>query len=244
MSGGGSAAPSLAAREILSQNEQECPSPHGGRLALNEWIKELFENADLLRMGHCQRLEDLNLGLGWIYYGLARVLRPSKVVVIGSFRGFVPLMFGKALTDNSEGGEVCFIDPSLVDDFWTSPGAVDKYFADAGVTNIRHVPMTTQEFVESDDYRALGQVGIVFIDGYHSEEQARFDYEAFQNKLSPEGITLFHDSIRIRTSRMYGPDRLYEHRVKRFIDKLRENPRLQIFDLPFGGGVTLVRKVE
>ena len=182
----------LPREEILSQNG----------LALKDWIRELFENEDLLRMGHCQRLEDLNLGLGWLYYALGRILRPSKIVVIGSYRGFVPLMFGRALADNSEGGEVCFIDPSFVDDFWKSSAAVDKFFADAGITNIRHVLMTTQEFVESEEYRTLGKVGIVFIDGYHSEEQARFDYEAFQDKLSPEGITLFHDSVRVRTSKI------------------------------------------
>jgi len=54
----------------------------------------------------------------------------------------------------------------------------------------------------------------------------------------------FHDSIRVRISRMYGPDRLYEHRVKCFVDKLKDNSSLHVFDLPFGDGVTFVRKVR
>jgi predicted O-methyltransferase YrrM len=211
---------------------------------MREWIDKLFECPDLSRMGHHQRTEDANLGLGWLYYGLARIVRPTRVVVIGSYRGFVPLILGKALTDNSERGEVWFIDPSLVDDFWRDRSAVQEYFAGLGVSNIRHFLMTTQQFVASEGYRSLGEVGIVFIDGYHSEEQARFDYQAFQDNLSAGGITLFHDSVRIRTSQMYGPGRFYEHRVKCFIDELKKDPHLQVFDLPFGDGVTLVRKLE
>jgi predicted O-methyltransferase YrrM len=209
---------------------------------MKEWIHALFENRDLLRMGHHQREEDANLGLGWLYYALARILRPTTVVVIGSFRGFVPLIFSKALADNSEGGQVLFIDPSLVDDFWKNPPAVEQFFRGFGADNIEHFLMTTQQFVMSEKYRSLGEVGIVFIDGYHSEDQARFDYEAFQDHLSAEGIILFHDSVRIRTSRMYGPDRLYEHRVKCFVDTLKQDSSLQILQLPFGDGITLVRK--
>jgi predicted O-methyltransferase YrrM len=209
---------------------------------MDAWIHALFENKDLLRMGHCQRAEDANLGLGWLYYALARILRPAKVVVIGSFRGFVPLVFSKALTDNSEGGQVSFIDPSLVDDFWKDPSAVRTFFEGFRARNIEHFLMTTQQFALSEAYRSLGEVGIVFIDGYHSEEQARFDYQAFQGRLSPEGIFLFHDSVRVRTSQMYGPDRIYEHRVKHFVDTLRQDPGLQVFDLPFGDGITLVRR--
>jgi predicted O-methyltransferase YrrM len=211
---------------------------------MREWIQTLFETKNLLQMGHHQRAEDANLGLGWLYYSLARILRPSRVVVIGSFRGFVPLVFSKALADNSEGGQVSFIDPSLVDDFWKDPSAVQKYFEGLGASNIEHFQMTTQQFVMTEKYRSLGEVGIVFVDGYHSEEQARFDYEAFQSCLSAEGLVLFHDSVRVRTSRMYGPDRPYEHRVKWFVDTLKNNSSLQVFDLPFGDGITLVRRAE
>jgi predicted O-methyltransferase YrrM len=211
---------------------------------VREWIEKLYEHEDLLRMGHHQRAVDGNLGLGWLYYALARTIRPSRAVVVGSFRGFVPLVLAKALADNSEGGELWFIDPSLVDDFWKDPQAVQQYFSEFGVKNIRHFLMTTQQFAASDHYCSLGEVGLVFIDGYHSEEQARFDYATFENHLSREAIVLLHDSAIVRTSRMYGDDRLYEHRVKCFVDELKRDARLQVFDLPFDRGVTMVRKLE
>jgi hypothetical protein len=39
-----------------------------------------------------------------------------------------------------------------------------------------------------------------------------------------------------------GPERRYEWRVKHFIDEFKTDPDLQIFDLPFAAGLTLVRK--
>ena len=209
---------------------------------MKDWIANLFEFPELTRMGHFQRVQDSNLGLGWIYYGLARAIRPKKVVVIGSYRGFVPLVLGKALVDNGDQGEVIFIDPSFVDNFWKDAERVKKYFENFGVTNIQHFLTTTQEFVQSTTYRSLESLGIVFVDGYHSEHQARFDYEAFERLLVPEGVVLFHDTANCDITKIYGPEQAYERRVKYFIDELRKEVNLQVFDLPLDQGVTLVRK--
>jgi predicted O-methyltransferase YrrM len=211
---------------------------------MRDWIARLFEDPELLRMGHAQRRADLNLGLGWVYYGLARALRPARVVVIGSWRGFVPLVFGRALADNAEGGEVWFIDPSLADGFWLDPDAVRAHFASFGVTNVRHFRMTTQEFAASEAHASLGEVGIVFVDGYHSVDQVRFDWETFADRIAPGGLGLFHDSLRVVETRVYGAERAYECRVKDFIDELRKDPRLELLELPWGDGVTLVRRLE
>ena len=105
-----------------------------------DWIAALFEHPNLLRMGHAQRTDDQNLGLGWLYYALARIVRPTTVVVIGSFRGFAPLVFARALADNAEGGQLHFIDPSLVDDFWKDAAAVRAYF---GELRRRRISSTT-----------------------------------------------------------------------------------------------------
>ena len=84
---------------------------------------------------------------------------------------------------------------------------------------------------------------MVFVDGYHSEEQARFDYETFERLLLPEGIILLHDTASCEVSRVYGHDRAYQRRVKIFVDQLKQDATLQVFDLPFDQGVTLVRKL-
>jgi predicted O-methyltransferase YrrM len=208
------------------------------------WIARLFRDPALLRMGHNQRADDLNLGLGWLYYGLARIVHPRRAVVIGSYRGFVPLLVGRACQDNVEQGEVTFVDPSLVDDFWQDPVRVREHFAAYGVANVRHFAMTTQQFVATDAYCALADVGLVFIDGYHTAEQARFDYEAFAGRLAPRGIMLFHDSLIRRPSRIYGAEHAYDINVRDFLDELKRAPDIQVFDLPFGTGLTLVRRLD
>ena len=210
---------------------------------LTAWIERLFRDPALGIMGHAQRPVELDLGLGWIYYGLARVARPERVVVIGSYRGFAPMVFARALVDNGAGGRVVFIDPSMVDDFWKDPARVKAHFAEFGLDNIDHHAATTQEFVASPQWQRLGKtVGIVFVDGYHSEEQARFDHEAFQPLLAPGGYCLFHDSVRERISRIYGPDRPYRHTVMHYMDALRADPAFEVLALPFGDGLCIVRR--
>lgn len=211
---------------------------------LSDWIADLYEHLDLLDMGHAQRASDRNLGLGWLYYALARLQRCAVAVVIGSYRGFVPLVLARALAENDESGEVIFLDPSYVDDFWRDREAVARYFAEFGIENVRHFLMTTQEFTQSAPYRALQEIGLLFVDGYHTAEQARFDFAAFAPKLSPKAIVLFHDSVRTRLSTIYGTDKPYEHTVVHYMDELKQREDLQVFDLPFDSGVTLVRQRE
>ena len=67
----------------------------------------------------------------------------------------------------------------------------------------------------------LGEIGLLFVDGYHSQEQARFDFRAFEKLLAPRGIALFHDSMVRRQSEIYGAGRAYGIRVRDFLDELK-----------------------
>jgi predicted O-methyltransferase YrrM len=211
---------------------------------MQDWIRTLFECPPMLDMGHGQSAPDLNLGLGWVYYGLARALRPSRVLVIGSWRGFVPLVLARALSDNGGESGPIFLDPSLADDFWSDPAAVSAHLGRFGGERIRHYRMTTQEFVRTQDYRRLDGLDLLFVDGYHTQEQARFDHLSFAPLLGTRGLALFHDSIRPRLSTLYGPGRHYEHSVCRYIDELRRSGDYEVFDLPVDSGVTLVRRLS
>ncbi|MDX2223075.1 MAG: class I SAM-dependent methyltransferase [Rhodospirillaceae bacterium] len=214
-------------------------SPEHGA-AIDEWARALLSDPDMQQMGHGQSATDL--GLGWLYYALARTQKPAHAVVIGSWRGFVPLILGKALHDAGHGGTVTFVDPSLVDDFWADPARAAAQFARFGVSNVCHHRMTSQEFAASPAFAALPPVGLLFVDGLHTFEQAKFDHETFVPFLTDDAVVLFHDSIRVRTSRIYGPDRAYEHRVKDYMDSLRADPAFEVLAFPLGDGLTLVRR--
>jgi predicted O-methyltransferase YrrM len=211
-------------------------------LPLEDWIRELYAYEPFLAMGHAQSLDDLNLGLGWIYYGLARARKPRRSVVIGSWRGFVPLVLARALDDNASGGEIVFIDPSLVDDFWADPARVRAHLDRFGGSRIRHLRTTTQEFVTTEAFRRLGEVDLLYVDGYHTREQAKFDHESFASLLGPDAIALFHDSVRPRLSKMYGEGRHYTHSVHLYMDELRASGAYDVFDLALSSGVTLVQR--
>ena len=170
------------------------------------------------------------------------MLRPATAVVIGSWRGFVPLVLARALADNKEAGQVHFVDPGLVDDFWRDAQRVREYFAGFGATNIEHHLATTQQFIDSAGYRQLSEVGIVFIDGYHTANQARFDFEAFSQKLSQDGVMLLHDSIERKVSSIYGAGREYVHTVAEFAAELKQQSQWQVLDLPCGDGLSIVRR--
>ncbi|MCB0339086.1 MAG: class I SAM-dependent methyltransferase, partial [Bdellovibrionales bacterium] len=167
---------------------------------MENWIQNLFQDPTLLKMGHAQRLDDLNLGLGWIYYGLVRLVKPTTIVAIGSWRGFAPLVLGKGMKDNLEEGKLIFIDPSMVDGFWKDAERVKKHFEQFEITNIEHFCSTTQNFINTEAYRNLKEVQLLFVDGYHTRDQAKFDYEAFAHLIPEQGCILFHDSTTAQVS--------------------------------------------
>lgn len=193
--------------------------------------KLILSYPELTGMGHAQSPN--SLGLGWLYYAIARLIEPKVTVVIGSYRGFVPIILGQV------SAKTHFIDPSLVDDFWKQPQ--QEYFQKFGA-NVEHFLGTTQDFVQSDKYKGLGQVDLLFVDGLHTKEQAQFDYEAFEPLFTNKSIALFHDSVRIRESKIYGEP--YLHTVKEYMDELRKDKRLQVLSLPYGDGITMVSKYD
>lgn len=206
----------------------------------SEFLDKIMTTPDLLQMGHGQTIEDKNLGMGWIYYSLSRLYKPEVVVCIGSWRGFVPILIAKGMKDNLNCGKLIFIDPSMVDDFWIDETTVDRYFKDWELDNITHYKMTTQEFKSSDVYKNLEKIDILFVDGLHTYEQAKFDHETFLPLLNSKSITLFHDSVMTHESNIYGDDNKYTYSVNRYMSELKDSG-YQVLDLPFEFGLSLVR---
>ena len=87
------------------------------------------------------------------------------------------------MIDNLEDGELIFIDPSLADDFWSNPDDVQVHFNGLGINNLTHHKYTTQDFIHTQAYAELDDIGLLMVDGYHTAEQARFDYLAFLDKF-------------------------------------------------------------
>lgn len=144
----------------LVRHLSESPSGKGfvmQSFSLNEdMILNILQNAR--PYGHHEDAQRLNLGFGFIYYGLARVLRPKHVAVIGSGFGFSVICLALGLKDNGE-GQVSFVDPSYSllrngpfktiggTDNWNEPTRVQEHFESFGVGNlVTHFKMTSEVF--------------------------------------------------------------------------------------------------
>lgn len=186
-----------------------------------------------------------SLGFGFIYYGLSRCIVPETVVCIGSQKGFAPSIFGKALKDNGK-GTVYFIDAGFDEETdghkaWAGKGLWKKYkdkiFKENDLNNVELILSRTQDV--SWDRR----IDILYIDGDHSYEGVKHDFE----KFSPyANFVLFHDSL--YTAEGVATDyhnqrrdishwKGHEWGVKDFLKELDHLPK---FEIPMFAGLTLI----
>ena len=166
---------------------------------------------------------DFQSGLGdsaWLLYGLARSLKPKVCVEIGSARGKSACTVGMALRRNG-GGKLYAIDPHSPTN-WNDTDSVDTFaiinqnLQKAGVTGfVEIVRKTSTEAARDWDKK----IDLIFIDGDHSFEGVKADWELFLPHLGEFGVAVFHDTIwdlkpDTQTTRA-------DMGVPRFVDELR-----------------------
>jgi predicted O-methyltransferase YrrM len=192
-------------------------------------------------------LEDVTFqsGLGdsaYILYGLVKSAKPRVVVEIGSARGRSTCFMGQALKQNGS-GKLYAIDPHT-HTAWNDLDSVDTY--DILVANVRKLKldgqieilrMTSEEAERGWDL----PIDILFIDGDHSYEGAKRDWNLFSPFVREFGCVIFHDTLwDLKPDPRYArPDM----GVPRLVEELRESgyPVITI-DRDFG--VSLVQPVR
>jgi len=138
-------------------------------------------------------------GLGdsaFLLYGLARALKPRVAVEIGSARGKSAAYVGRALKENGF-GKLYAIDPHKSTD-WNDVGSIDtlsimrKNIKKLGV---EHFVEIVREVSQSVAERWSLPIDLLFIDGDHSYEGVRRDWELFSPHVTPFGVVVFHDTL-------------------------------------------------
>jgi SAM-dependent methyltransferase len=219
--------------------------PEGFSLA-PELIEDIFRHARPL--GHHEERERLNLGFGFIYYALARTLRPKHILVIGSGYGFSVACFALALRDNGA-GRLSFVDPSysmLADgpfktvggtSQWDDEVKVSRRFERFGVTDlVTHYRMRSDEFFARYEDLGLPELDVAFIDGNHSYVNVRGDFHGALRRMRRNGYLLLHDT------NIYVRELVRHAGVKRWLKKVKARKDLfEVIDFPFSSGVALVR---
>jgi predicted O-methyltransferase YrrM len=142
-------------------------------------------------------IDGADLGFGFIYYALVRVLKPAQVVVVGSYRGFSVACTALGLVHNRR-GRLHFIDAAVVDDFWTDPARVRRHFRAMGVgSRVTMHQMTTQRWLQTDTRARRGRpfIDLLLLDGDHTRRGAAFDYRHLGPLVKEGGYICLHDSF-------------------------------------------------
>ena len=213
-------------------------------------IRQILDHARPL--GHGEVPADLNLGFGFVYYGLVRALRPQHVVVSGSGYGFSVICLALGLKDN-RAGRLSFVDPSYSlfangptqtiggVNFWRDPEHVRNHFARFGVENIvTHYKETSEGFFRQYEELHLPTIDMSFIDGNHSYSHVQRDVAATLKRSRTNSYLLLHDT------NIYVREFLRHAGVKRWLRSKanRLKAAFEYVDFPFASGVAVLRVLE
>ncbi len=199
-------------------------------------------------LGHHEDPEALNLGFGFIYYALARTIRPRHVVVIGSGFGFSVVCLALGLRDNAKGC-LTFVDPSysvLTDgpfktvggtSQWDDPQKVARHFGRFGVEHLlSHYHMRSDEFFLRYAKSGLPKIDLGFIDGSHAYEDVKHDFLSCLRHMGRNSYLLLHDT------NIYIREMVRHAGVKRWLKSVeRQKDAFEMVDFPFSSGVAIVR---
>jgi predicted O-methyltransferase YrrM len=188
---------------------------------------------------------DFKSGLGdsaWLFYGLTRSMKPEVCVEIGSARGKSACFIGLALKRNGH-GKLYAIDPHTQTN-WNDDTSVEtlpimqKNLQAVGLIDVVEIVRKTSQEA------ALGwklPIDLLFIDGDHSYDGVKRDWELFSPYISRFGVVVFHDTIWDLE-----PDPRWARAdmgVPRFVDDLRRQG-YQVLTLNRDFGVSLVQPIK
>lgn len=152
-------------------------------------------------------------------YDLVRNLRPRRLVELGVALGTAFFAFCQAVKDGGLDTELVAIDTWQGDEH-TGPLGPDHLqsfnqawrscFPDLAVRPIRRT------FDEARGEFAAGSVDLLHIDGFHTYEASRHDYETWADSVGEGGVVLFHDIAVRDPDRGFGVYRLWEELKARF----------------------------
>lgn len=140
-------------------------------------LKRLSSNLEPTGVGMVDELYDKHPRPYYRFlYNLARDLQPKTIVEIGVQTGVATAH----MAAGAPAADIYGIDPDQV---WYKKEIVENY------------PKVTfyQGYSESFDPQYLGDIDLLFIDGYHTYDQVKMEYEKYGKYVRPGGVIVFDD---------------------------------------------------
>ncbi|MFH0750165.1 MAG: class I SAM-dependent methyltransferase [Candidatus Gottesmanbacteria bacterium] len=141
------------------------------------------------------------LGFGLIHYALIRNTKPKLVLCIGSRRGYVPALCALACKENLI-GHVDFVDAAYDDKtpekhwsgtgFWNTKESIHLFDIINVASQITLYKTTSKNYAKQFPQK---HYDYVYIDGDHSYEGVKKDFQLFWPGLNPGGFCIFHDIV-------------------------------------------------
>ncbi len=129
-------------------------------------------------------------------FWLIGAARPAAVVELGTHRGFSYLVFCQAIRDHRLSATAHAVDTWEGDEH-------AGYYGDEVLTQLRRLhdaeyssfsTLIRSSFSDAASRFGDGSIDLLHIDGLHTYDAVKTDFETWKPKLSDRGIVLFHDT--------------------------------------------------
>jgi len=162
----------------------------------------------------CQQPQRLNIWSAWNEHvpfamSIVEMTLPRVIVELGTFAGVSYSAFCQAAAALATATKCYAVDTWMGDEHAGFYGP--EVYEDLKAHNIQYQSFSTllrMTFDEALTHIADGSVDLLHIDGLHSYEAVRHDYETWLPKMSERGVILFHDTA-VR-EREFGVYRVWE----------------------------------
>jgi len=149
-------------------------------------------------------------------FSLVEMLRPSLLVELGTHSGNSYFAFCQSVASNAFQTRCYAVDTWKGDEHAGDYG--EEIYEDVYAWNDMHYSgfssLLRMTFDEAHAYFADGSIDLLHIDGMHTYDAVRHDFELWLPKVSARGVVLFHDIV-VR-ERNFGVWRLWEELSARY----------------------------
>jgi len=211
---------------------------------------------------------DLHMGDGIVVYSMIQHMRAKNCVCIGSGGGYIPRIITQARLDLHQQG----IFEGNRDYNWGDIGStyvVDACNGIGGPNDLenedsfyrthfypRFIKSTSEEAYYDFFVRQGIKIDFLFIDGDHTYEGVKLDFDLYSNILSDNGVIMIHDTDeKYEETLIVSEDSKKDHHKfngpAKFVKDLQENPTWNLINLfnfrilmdkPSSSGITIINR--